>query len=370
MTKNIKELIEIIINDQLTEKVEQLRPILKTDPNIIHAEISNDILRSVTSKYSTSTNNITLLHVAAMWNCEEVARFLIEEGADVNAISDDVFQNTPLHEAAGYGSKEVAELLLKHGANIESKDHFGNTPLHKASNRGYDAVVELLLDKGANVDAVTSDYSGHRETSLHKAITNSHMDNYLNIVKMLLDYGANTEIEDLNNGTPLYQAVGSSQIKAIKLLLDAKADVNSRNKRGETPLHIVVNYGLDSLSQKRCDVAELLLKNGADVHAKDENGNTPLHNAAFHRSEGVARLFLKYGANIDETNKYGTTPLKRAACGILFLPIGSQPDREPIVRFLTEQTEKKSHSINGKGDPVSSCVSDTGVEKHDRCVIL
>lgn len=350
MKKDLQKAISIIASKNLREyeKVDQIRTILEKNLDIACVRISNQTFESMGqfSIVGPTRDKITLLHFAAMLNCVEVAKLLIEEGANVNAVSGDVFKDTPLHQAAFKGNKEVAELLLECNAKINSKDYYGDTPLHHASSLGKEEVVKLLLERGADVNAVTSDYTGHRKTPLHEAITGSRIDRYLRIVKMLLDYGANTEIEDRDNGTPLYIAAGSGQVEAIKLLLEAKANVNARNKRGETPLHVVVNDGLESASEEGCEAAELLLKHGADVNAKDRNGNTPLHRAALQRGERIVKLLLEYSANINETNNYGATALERiACCKELWESINGKVDPEPTVNTLIEQTLKNDPSV-------------------------
>jgi len=87
----------------------------------------------------------TLLHNAAKNGCKEVAKFLLDNGADPNVRDDE--GRTPLHYASNV---EVAELLLKHGADPNAQDNEGNTPLHVAL---YDERIEVarLLISVANV---------------------------------------------------------------------------------------------------------------------------------------------------------------------------------------------------------------------------
>lgn len=75
--------------------------------------------------------NSTLLHLAAGYNNFEVAEFLLENGADVNA--QDKGGLIPLHNASSYGHLDIAALLLKHNTVVNATDKWGFTPLHEGS---------------------------------------------------------------------------------------------------------------------------------------------------------------------------------------------------------------------------------------------
>ena len=83
----------------------------------------------------------------ALLSLPNVARLLLEHGADVNARENDRF--TPLHAAAQNGTVEVVRVLLEYGANVGAEDGGGRTPLQVASSNDHDEVVKLLLEHGA-----------------------------------------------------------------------------------------------------------------------------------------------------------------------------------------------------------------------------
>jgi len=81
---------------------------------------------------------------AAMQNIE-LARFLIARGANVNCRGEE--GGTPLHEAAGNGQIELAKLLLAHGARVNAKDDSGKTPLSTALEYKQTEMAKLLRDR-------------------------------------------------------------------------------------------------------------------------------------------------------------------------------------------------------------------------------
>ena len=94
--------------------------------------------------------------------------------------------------------------------------------------------------------------------------------------------------------------------KEARELIAKGADVNERNKRGATPLHMAAEYG-------STDVIRILLEAGANPGARDKNGLTPLHRAVLNNRSGATRLLLEAGFNVNDVDKNGNTPLHYAA---------------------------------------------------------
>ena len=99
----------------------------------------------------------TPLHLAVFLNEFELAKLLIQHGADVDM--EDADSLTPLHLAASRSNKNMVELLLAHHSNPNKRDWFGRTPLMLAAKAGKSDIFEVLLAQGGNVDAQNADKS-------------------------------------------------------------------------------------------------------------------------------------------------------------------------------------------------------------------
>jgi ankyrin repeat protein len=170
----------------------------------------------------------------------DVARLLLERGADINARIDDW---TPLHVAAEYGRVEVVCVLLEHVPNVDAEDNQGRTPLHVAAeNERVESaeVVRMLLEHGANVGA--EDNQGR--TPLHVAAEYGRVE----VIHVLLEHGANVDAEDKQSRTPLHKAAGYRKAEIVHVLLEHGANVGVEDNQRRAPLHASATQG-PSLAQ-------------------------------------------------------------------------------------------------------------------------
>jgi ankyrin repeat protein len=94
-------------------------------------------------------DNATLLHDAVGHNQLDVAKYLLDKGADVNAVTTDGL--TPLHMAAQNGNIEMTKLLLHRGAKINAPDAKGWTPLDRAQKWGHQDEADFLRQNDGNL---------------------------------------------------------------------------------------------------------------------------------------------------------------------------------------------------------------------------
>jgi len=166
---------------------------------------------------------------------------------------------TALHLAAFSGDVEIAQLMLSREANIHSRSHYGETPLHLAGSR---AVAKLLIDNGASV--LAGGYQGMQyPTPIHEARNRQ-------IAQLLIDHGAGVnDTTGLNGNTALADAMMARRVDVVKLLLENGASPNLANHSQMTPLH-------DAASYPDAKILSLLLEHGANVELRNYQAKTPL----------------------------------------------------------------------------------------------
>jgi hypothetical protein len=103
-----------------------------------------------------SRDGFTPLQLACYFGREDVARYLIESGANVTAVAHNSQRIQPLHAAAAGGGLALVRLLLDHGADPNATQQGEFTPLHAAAQNGDLLMAELLLERGADVNALDS----------------------------------------------------------------------------------------------------------------------------------------------------------------------------------------------------------------------
>lgn len=177
----------------------------------------------------------SLLHVAVYNDNEDLLRFLLANGAAVDAVTQQG-QSTPLHDAAAQGNYNMARILLEHGADVNYRDDFLNTPLHKACSLYLTATKEmvgLLLDYGAEVDARTA----RGETPLCLACQWLQEDKEgLEIIRLLLENGADPNtmcFYDVPDLSLMHLTIsGGRNYKKAQLLIDYGATLELKTDEG------------------------------------------------------------------------------------------------------------------------------------------
>jgi ankyrin repeat protein len=176
---------------------------------------------------------------ASSGDIDKVESF-IKSGVSVNG--DPRSSRTPLYWAVKNEHRDVAKLLIDEGADVSSI-HL----LYYASKHGYRDLVEYFIQKGANVNS-----KNWKDTPSHYAVRGGHTD----VLELLLAHGADPNLKGQNGWSLLHLAAKSGSMDITKMLLGERADVNAKNAAGQTPLDIAVR-------QNHKEIVELLRKHGA-----------------------------------------------------------------------------------------------------------
>ena len=277
----------------------------------------------------------TALHAAASEGLENIARKLIEYGADTRLTMEDgknafllavaakqkaLMKLLIVHEECQRVLDEAllllvfldrnaqfSKMLIEKGANVEN-DRPGPSLLMYAVAVGDEDLLRVLLDHGANVNRQGANNGG---TALMCAITfasesddallgsDGHMD-ALTAAKILIDYGADVNLESQSGKTALTMAISSNNVAMAQLLIDNGADC------GAPVLFEAVAAGNEA-------IVGAMIEKGVDINDQDRNdGNTALHIAACKGRQAIARMLTDHGADVNIPNNDKATALMHA----------------------------------------------------------
>ncbi|XP_072124317.1 palmitoyltransferase ZDHHC17 isoform X2 [Mobula birostris] len=175
--------------------------------------------------------NVTLLHWAAINNRIDLSRYYISKGAIVDQLGGDL-NSTPLHWATRQGHLSMVVHLMKYGAEPSLIDGEGCSCIHLAAQFGHTSIVAYLIAKGQDVDMM--DQNGM--TPLMWAAYRTHS---VDPTRLLLTFNVSVNLGDkYHKNTALHWAVLAGNTTVISLLLEAGANVDSQNIKGESPLDL------------------------------------------------------------------------------------------------------------------------------------
>ena len=288
---------------------------------------------------ATTTLGFNPLLFAVRHNSVEAATLFLDAGADVNSASKENL--SALHLAVKRGHLDVTKLLLERGADANA-DAPGYTPLHWATGT-WDTEMT-----GKNGMKTPKDHEWHSLRGVQE--------DKFEIVKALLDHGAdpNAALETnpkvwgytvglpAKNSRPVNLAAYAGAADVMRLLVERGADLSLRPDNYQTTLMLAVGSSrivwISRVTEEESlEAVRAALELGADVNEVNGQGNTALHEAARRGLVEVARLLVENGANLEAKNKRGTKPVDMARYGAdeLGKP-RAKGERPPVARLLSE----------------------------------
>jgi ankyrin repeat protein len=130
---------------------------IDADPKLVHA---------------LSPDGFPPLNLAAYFGQAKTVDYLLEKGADPNAVSKNALRLRPIHGAAAHKNPQrstlIAKKLLERGADVNVKQAGGWTPLHQAASSGNAELARALLSRGARSDVRSDDGRTPRDLAVEK----------------------------------------------------------------------------------------------------------------------------------------------------------------------------------------------------------
>ncbi|MFH1373241.1 MAG: ankyrin repeat domain-containing protein [bacterium] len=202
--------------------------------------------------------------------------------------TQDLSAQGDLHSAADAGDLKQVEKLIIGGANVNARDTLGWTPLQSAIWSGNFDIAEYLVGKGADVNARNKE-----------GVTVLMVATFTRPLRYIYKHFSSVATQD--------NAPYEGQFEIVKFLVQKGADVNAESKQGKTALFYGVDKGF-------YEIVEYLVGKGAKVDSRDTIPQAPLHLAAFNGDVRMVKLLLTNGARVDpislvEGGAEGATPL-------------------------------------------------------------
>ncbi|KAL2865209.1 ankyrin repeat domain-containing protein [Aspergillus lucknowensis] len=269
---------------------------------------------------------LTAVELAARYGHTEIVTLLLDAGASPGSVD----RTTVLHEAAGWGRAAVVSMLLEQqrpGLDGNWKDHRGFTALDCALSRDRSGTACVLMQQGEMVVTLL-----HREQNPQHPATLLHAMVRLgcgSVLAMLLaqpKYAKEVNTMNPNGLAPLHIATARGSVEILKRLLNHGADPYMADSSGWTPLHLAVRYG-------QADVVAALLQvvrweeYQSRVSPAIAQGVTPIHIGILSGEMAIIRLLLRHGWPVDARCARGSTALHHA----------SMSDQLDTVRVLLQQ---------------------------------
>ena len=286
-------------------------------------KLCNNLLQHKARVNAEDCNGNQPLHLACGRGHTKTGSLLLSHGADANALNKD--GRTPLHAAAG-GEKEcflLCKSLVNHDAKVDTVDEDGDHPLHLACKRGHTEIGNLLVSHGADANA----FNKHGQTPLHAAASGEK--DCPELCENLIKHNAKIDAVDEDGSQPLHLACKQGLVETCNVLLSYRADSETVNGCGHSPLSLIskqITRSLDedslgnhalhiACSHDMLSAVQLLVCLGVDTKTVNNDGNQPLHLAYSRGHTEIGNLLVSHGADANAFNKHGQTPLHAAASG-------------------------------------------------------
>lgn len=206
------------------------------------------------------------------------------------------------------GDLSYFESALKSG-DMMMRFSSGQTPLYIAATRGHAGVVAYIVKElparsfAGTLSSILSVRGKNGETPLHKAVLGGNLD----VVRLLLESGADANISDDTGRTPaLLPVSGSDRYEIFRVLLEHGASFSLTDKNGNGIFHVASESGYEK------KLLEFFLQSNIPVDKKNNKGVTPLSIAVERKNPEHILFYTKNGADINSYDNAHSSPLTKA----------------------------------------------------------
>jgi ankyrin repeat protein len=276
----------------------------------------------------------TLLHQAILKESAETAIFLLEQGADPNALTGE--QESPLELAIHCRLESVVDALCARSVSLASPNI-----LWSALETEQENIASVLVKHGIDTDCWSLGADGLQQTLLHRAI--DEQNEYAAIFLIQSGCDLDSPRHSPNDGgdttpttreSPLHMCCTHGLAKVVQTLIEHGANVNSLNHENKTPLHHAIQNQHESI------IAILLRHPSIDMKIRDKLGNTPFATALTVRNHKAAEKIL---------DRWPTCAEQIDSRGRNFLHLAiMREDLESVLFLLAIQVDVNSrvHDVN------------------------
>ena len=180
-----------------------------------------------------------------------------------------------VHFASAEGNLESLTFLADNGCNLNAQTSFQFlTPLSVATTRNQFQVIKFLLSRGADVNVLVGKNNENKRSVFHEALLYGGFDEIFQELLRSEDISSHTlDLQDLHGDTVLNTSAEEEDEEAVRMLLEAGADVNIPDTEGDTPLMRAATNG-------NYKIAEMLIEHGAHLDLINDYKETALIIAA------------------------------------------------------------------------------------------
>ncbi|KFV11964.1 Protein phosphatase 1 regulatory subunit 12A, partial [Tauraco erythrolophus] len=181
----------------------------------------------------------------------DMVKFLVENGANINQPDNEGW--IPLHAAASCGYLDIAEYLISQGAHVGAVNSEGDTPLDIAEEEAMEELLQNEVNKqGVDIEAARKEEERIMLRDARQWLNSGHI---------------NDVRHAKSGGTALHVAAAKGYTEVLKLLIQARYDVNIKDYDGWTPLHAAAHWGKE-------EACRILVENLCDMEAVNKVGQT------------------------------------------------------------------------------------------------